>query len=223
MRVAAGAVPANKGAGTVSRPGMILPAFGQMRDSQPVSRKGKETKFLDGCNGQDCLAVAKRLRKLARDNVPGWVNQGNSSRKGRWKRRKLDRFQRPFRTHGFSDAIPGTLCRANFRCRSATIALLSIPFAPSKTPKSAFFKGFRVFDPISQVCDATSQVCEAAFPYCDVAPQFAERPRKLAMDRRKCWSSHRQLAPAPAVLRSSASNRHRRGANAIYPPANCMG
>ena len=61
----------------------------------------------------------------------------------------------------------------------------------------------------SAVCGTASQVCNAA-------PQFAEQPRKLAIGRRKCRSSHRPSAPVPADLRPSASIRHQRGATALH-------
>ena len=74
----------------------------------------------------NCLFVAKRLWKLARDTVPGRGNHGNSSRKVRWKCRNRNGSGVLSGRTDVSDTFPGTLCRANFRCRSATATHLPV-------------------------------------------------------------------------------------------------
>ncbi len=58
--------------------------------------------------------VAERLWKLARHAVSG------IRRKSLRPEGTLEIFHRPFRTDFLLDILPGTMCRANFRCRSAT-------------------------------------------------------------------------------------------------------
>jgi len=67
------------------------------------------------------IAVAERRRKLAGDNVPGSIRKMVSSRTGRGKRQIYDSSSVPTGRLVLVHVFPGTLCRANFRCRYATI------------------------------------------------------------------------------------------------------